>query len=236
MNGNQDPPETELGNDLNNFRNNEDVRVISEEEKNFIVKRYNKLCKWERLLAVMVVTGMGRFSTGQYETVWGCISWRLQGILRDKSRITQLPHYSTIARTLLPNLHSLSFVEEAVTVSEIALSKSGARARTKCRKGQRIVTTESAYKVVLPNSWTKIDISRNHTLEMLKYAAALPFREGDRPLFATIKETPMVRCKETILQVDNYVMPQTNGAMPNQNGCTILRTVRGHSQEFLCQY
>ena len=139
--------------------------AMSENMRRSIVSRYRKMCKWENLLAVMAVVGMDRFSTEQYEKFRSCMNWLIGGFLRGKKWVPQLPHYSTIGRTLLPTMQKWSFLEAATAASEIDFSKAGARSQTIRCRGEEKSTSESNYKVVLPSSWPKTDIAFRDTWE-----------------------------------------------------------------------
>ena len=202
---------------------------ISHLVEKYILRDFGKLCIWQNLLAVMLISGTGKFSKRQYNIFRDCVNWILTKFIPKEGSPKKMPDYTTTTRTLIPLLRKWAFVNTKMEKSELDLAKSGARARR--GNDPKASSTGTEFKVVLPSSWAKFDVSCHFTWSLLKRVSetsSISVREERRVLFSSIEDAPIVKDPGIVLDIDTLVLPDTTDS--GTGGCSLLRTYRGPGQ------
>ena len=202
---------------------------ISQLVEKSILRDFGKLCIWQNLLAVMLISGTGRFSKRQYNIFRDCDNWILTKFIHQEGSPKKMPDYTTTKRTLVPLLRKWAFVNTKMEKSELDLAKSGARARR--GNDPKASSTGTEFKVVLPSSRAKFDVSCHFIWNLLKRVSetsSISVPEERMVLFSSIEDAPIVKDPGIVLDIDTLVLPDTteNGT----GGCSLLRTYRGPGQ------
>ena len=185
-----------------------------------IRRGWKKLRVWQNLMAVLLVSGTVRYSKSGYNTFRSCFNHLLK---KYEPKGILFPDYSTVYRTLSPLLREWGFVRSMECEAILDTTKSGCRQTLQSQQGVGPVL--SRFKVILPSSWSLMDLECRETWNVLKAAAKESISPRSGALFSTIESVPMVRNRDVILDITSNVLPSAGDE--TAPSCPLLTAYRG---------
>ena len=197
------------------------VESLSEPERNSrsgVNPPQKSFESWQRLVAVLAVTGTNRLTSDQYEFFRNTINWALQSYA---PREKLLPSFSTIQHYIFPSLLRNNFPDCNMFNMPVNMNKAGARASI-MKKVTSIDARESgqaslppadenlpkaAVLVINPSAWAEMDVSCKPTWDLLKLGTADEGRcDLTCPHFNTIARAPIVSQRSDVLQRPHFAI------------------------------
>lgn len=150
---------------------------------------------WQRMVAVIAVSGTNRFTLEQFDFFRNTVNWVLARYAPNEQLI---PSYYMVQRTLLPFLCDRSFPRSEKHLLPVDLQTSGAKSTesrsARVPEGQLLDAStgttnndnvpKAAVQIILPSTWAMKDVSFKPTWDLLKSGISAEMRTSTiDPLF-----------------------------------------------------
>ena len=181
---------------------------------------------WQKLIAILVTSGINRLTLAQYSLVRNTVNWVIEQYAPHESL---LPSYSTVQITLLPNLRANDFPRSEKHFLPVDLRKAGAKRTTLDNKivDQNLSqTTETSpregstpkaeVEVIIPSTWAAQDVSFKPTWEIMRSGSLSESGSGlSNPVFSSASSISIVSDRKTFLDEPHHgVFSQSTDAGP----------------------
>ena len=152
---------------------------------------------WQKLIAILATSGTNRLTVVQYSFFRDTVNWVIEQYAPHESL---LPSYSTVQRTLLPNLRANNFPRSEKHFLPVDLQKAGAKRTT--HEGS---IPNAEVEVILPSTWAVQDVSFMPTWDIMRSGNLSETASGfSNPVFSSASSASIVCNRKKFLDEPHH--------------------------------